>query len=96
METSEIRDKLLEKRALQQQAVQQAKLETERFIATAAGLTDGMKEQLMTVLGDKYVDICSFDIEKLQTDAEYAEACQQKIDVMVVELHKYLEAELRV
>lgn len=94
METTKIRDTLLEKRALYQQSMQQAEQEAKKFSEIVNSISDEIQMELKSILGSNYVDLSSFDISRMQTDSEYFNSCKEKLNTMILELHKYLEAEL--
>lgn len=96
METSEIRDKLLEQRAIHQQALKAAEEELAVFERVIGSITDEQKEIMIRVLGEKYFDLSIIDLQRLCKDKEYLVECQARFDVMVAGLHSYLEEEINV
>ena len=96
METSEIRDKLLEQRAIQQQAIKAAEEELAVFERVIDSITEDQKEIMIRVLGENYFDLSTLDLQRLCKDKEYLACCQSRFDVMVAALHSYLEAEINV
>lgn len=96
MDTSRIRDRLLEERTLHQQSVLAAEKEAEKIRNVISGLTDEEVDAARTVLGNDYADLSTMDLELLKKDAAYNEDWQIKIDTMITKLHSYLEASLNV
>lgn len=96
METSVIRDKLLEQRTIYQQSLKSAKEEAEKFQKIISEISEEQKEEMMRILNDKYFDVTLIDLERIQNDREYLNECSQKFERMILGLHSYLEAELDV
>ena len=93
METREIRDKLLEKRAMYQQSLKAAKANCRDLIAS---ITEEQVEVMRSILGNSYFDLALIDLDRIQTDEEYFEQCQVRYTQMITKLHDYLEDELNV
>lgn len=96
MRTSEIRDRLLEQRALYQQSLRVAEEEAENFRNAMKEITDEQKEEMQRILGAQYFDVSAMDLERIKEDESYLNQCQEKLDKMINGLHEYLEEELSV
>lgn len=96
METREIRDKLLERRAMYQQSLKAAEEAKKSFMELIESITDEQIEIMKSVLGNDYFDLMSIDLNRIQTDTEYFDRCQERYSQMLVKLHDYLEGELNV
>lgn len=96
METSEIRDKLLEQRAIYQQSLKAAEEELKAFSDIIISITDEQYDAMMRVLSDKFYDLRTIDLKRLCKDREYLDDCKTRFETMVTELHRYLEVEVNV
>lgn len=96
MDTSKIRDKILEQRALYQQSKQAAAAEAEKIQATLNSITKEEKSVLQDVLGDDYFDLTTIDLERIKSDETYLQTCQTALDLAIRKLHQHLEAAISV
>lgn len=90
MTTQELRDKLIEKRALdakKKKDSEQGCVEMEKLFST---ITEEMKEE-MAAAGFNIDTILNVDYEKLKTNREYNETYNRELNSFVGSLHKYLE-----
>lgn len=94
MKTSEIRDRLLEQRALYQQSLKAAEEEKKSFKEVIRGITEEQREIMRKVLGADFLDPATIDLDRIQNDREYFNTCQERYIKMLTELHDYLEAAL--
>lgn len=93
MTTKEIRDKLIEKRTMRQNAIR----ESERLCQEAAQLLASIDEQSMEVLnkyGFNVEWIKEISIEHLKTDEEYRNAVCQKLAQECNGIQSFLEEQL--
>ena len=96
METSKIRDKLLEQRALYAESVRRAEDAAKRITELIASVSDEDANLVMEAVGFNYEIIRSFNLEQMKTDADYLATCESQLCVLIEKLHKYLEEALDV
>ena len=96
METREITDKLLEKRAMYQQSLKAAEEAKANFRDLIESITEEQVEVMRSILGNSYFDLALIDLDRIQTDEEYFDQCQARYTQMITKLHDYLEDELNV
>lgn len=95
MKTSEIRDLLLQERALYQQSLK----DSEEAVQKISEVLDGISEEdceLLSSIGIDYRRVKGIDLERIRTDAEYVAECRQTIDAVILALHDYLRGALGV
>lgn len=95
MKTSQIRDKLMEKKTLYVNSLNKSKEAIAEIKQTIDSVTGEQKEMLASI-GVNFSVIESFDLERMQQDEEYLGACDQKLQAVITQLHEYLERELDV
>lgn len=96
METGKIRDKILEQRALYQQSLQAAEAEAQKIRDVIANISEQEIMLMQSILGEKFFSLSEVDLDRVKNDSAYLNECQEKLDMMIRELHSYLEAEIDV
>lgn len=96
MKTSEIRDKILEKKTLYNQAVIRSDEACCKIKKSLEGITDDDVMRLLDKTGIDIRELKTLDLERLKSDLDYVNTYQNKIDTAVKALHAYLEEALNV
>ena len=96
METSKIRDRLLEQRALYVASVQRAESAAKRINELIASVSEEDAQIVLNAIGFDYGEIRAFDLERMKTDTEYLEECEVRLEEVITALHEYLEGALNV
>lgn len=96
METSEIRDKLLEQRALYAESVRRAEDAANRINELIASVSEDDAKLIQEAVDFDYNTIRAFDLERMKTDAGYLSMCEAQLTELATALHLYLEGALDV
>lgn len=96
METSKIRDRLLEQRALYVASVQRAESAAKRINELIASVSEEDAQIVFNAIGFDYGEIRAFDLERMKTDTEYLKECEARLEEVITALHEYLEGALNV
>lgn len=95
MTTGEIRDKLLEQRALYNKSVEASAQVLAQLQDTLNAIEDNTVQTLLGINID-IRDIVNFDLERMRSDSVYVQQCESKLKEAILDLHKYLEVSLLV
>ena len=95
MSTTELRDKLLERRTLFLQAVEASNQKAKEIHSILDTFTED-KIQALANIGIDIRNIAAFDVERAQRDSEYANLCNEQLKSSITALHAYLEESLNV
>ena len=96
MKTSEIRDKILEKKTLYNQAVIRSDEACAKIRKSLDSITEDEVARLMDKTGIDIRELKTLDLDRLKSDLDYVNMYQSKIDTAVKALHSYLEGALNV
>ena len=96
MKTSEIRDKILEKKTLYNQAVIRSDEACAKIRKSLDSITEDEVARLMDKTGIDIRELKTLDLDRLKSDLDYVNMYQSKIDTAVKVLHSYLEGALNV
>lgn len=95
MRTSQIRDRLLEQRTLYLNSLEKSKEAITEISRIIDSVTDEQKIMLKNI-GIDYNVIAAFDLERMQKDSEYLNECENNLNHVITDLHRYLEDALNV
>lgn len=96
MKTSEIRDKLLEKKTLYNQAVLRSEKACEDIQNVFKGISEEDMNEIQNSLGINIRQLQSINLEKMKTDSSYLANYRSELDSVITQLHLYLESALDV
>lgn len=96
MKTSEIRDKILEKKTLYNQAVIRSEEACNKIRNALDSITEEDADKLFNKTGIEVRSFKSMDLDRMKSDALYLKECQNNLDQVINALHTYLEESLNV
>lgn len=96
MKTSEIRDKILEKKTLYNQAVIRSEEACVKIQKALDSITDEDADKLFDKTGIEIRSFKTINLDRMKSDSSYLKECQSNLDNVINALHTYLEESLNV
>lgn len=94
MTTQQLRDKIIEKKALDAKTKKESEQGCAEMQKLFASITEEMKEEL-AAMGFDLQEIVNVDFEKLKTDRNYNKEYNKRLNEFVINLHQVLEEQVK-